>query len=65
MCMTPGCGSGSRPPQRNTNSYTTKKAGAVGRVTKGSYTPRSKASVMSSFGKPTVRMSFSGKQRGY
>lgn len=61
MCMSPGCGGGSRPPSNNKNSYTPKKLGG-GRATKGSYTPKSRATVMSSFGKPTVRMSFSGRK---
>lgn len=54
MCMTPGCiGSKSK-----SSTYTPKKSGG----SKGSYAPKGRATVMSSFGKPQVRVSFSGKK---
>lgn len=59
MCMG-GCGG--KSPTKSPNSYTPKKLGGSGKASKGSYTPRGRASVMSSFGKPTVRMSFGGRK---
>lgn len=57
MCMGgPGC-MGSKT--NKSNSYTPKKS----TVSKGSYTPKGMPqTTMSSFGKPSVRMSFSGKK---
>lgn len=60
MCMSPGC-SGNKTSARP-NGYTPKKLGGSGRSSKGSYKPATRAGTMSSFGKPMVRMSFSGKK---
>ena len=58
MCMGgPGC-MGSNKKLGNT--YSPKKSSA--KASKGSYTPSGRAATMSSFGKPSVRMSFSGKK---
>ena len=53
MCM--NC-SGNKSAK--SNSYVPKKQSS----NKGSYKPATRASTMSSFGKPAVRMSFSGKK---
>lgn len=59
MCMGgPGCGGGSK----KANSYTPKKMGGSGKASKGSYTPKGRTSTMSGFGKPSVKMSFSGRK---
>lgn len=61
MCMGgPGC-SGHKTSSKSGAGYTPKKMGG----NKGSYTPKTRptpANVMSSFGKPSVRMSFSGRR---
>lgn len=58
MCMG-GCGG--KSPSKG-NSYTPKSKGGSGKASKGSYSPKSRPAVMSSFGKPSVRMSFSGRK---
>jgi len=61
MCMGgPGCGGGGSRPAAKANSYTPKKMGGGN---KGSYTPKSRPQVMSSFGKPQIKVSFSGRGR--
>lgn len=60
MCMSPGC-SGNKTAGKS-NAYTPKKMGGNGKSSSGSYTPRGHSATMSSFGKPTVRMSFGGKK---
>jgi hypothetical protein len=58
--MSPGC-SGNKTAGKS-NTYTPKKMGGQGTASKGSYTPRTARATMSTFGKPAVRMSFSGKR---
>lgn len=59
MCMG-GCGG--KSPSKSSGGYTPKSRGGTGKVSKGSYSPKSRPAVMSSFGKPSVRMSFSGRK---
>lgn len=59
MCMG-GCGG--KTSSKSGAGYTPKSKGGSGKTSKSSYRPTSRASTMSSFGKPTVRMSFSGKR---
>jgi len=53
----PGCMGSNK---KSGNTYSPKKSSA--KASKGSYTPSGRAATMSSFGKPSVRMSFSGKK---
>jgi len=60
MCMG-GCGG--KTSSKSSGGYTPKKMSSTAK--KGGYSPKatpSASNVMSSFGKPSVRMSFSGKR---
>lgn len=54
MCM--GCTGGK--PSGKSGSYTPKKSGA----SKGSYKPAGRPSASSAYGKPSVKISFSGRK---
>ena len=59
MCMG-GC-AGSKAGKSNT-SYVPKSVKGSSVVNKGSYTPKGTPQVSTSFGKPQVKISFSGKK---